>query len=270
MAESTLALTFLDFQGHVGDYLGYGWGDDNGDVAWSAEQERNINKCVESGQRRVYFPPLLPGEPMAHSWSFLHPQSTLTLTSGATELALPDDFGGVVEGEIVASSSGLTAWRPLFTTNWAQVRRRLADHPDTTGMPEWVAVEPIKGTGASAGQRFQLVFYPEADRAVTVRLTYSILPDKITGALPYHYGGAQHSETFLASCIASAELFRDDLRGPREAYFQDCLRASVMIDRRARPQYLGYNSDRSDSYDQGRVRRWWDGPVVTVNGVEPT
>ncbi len=269
MPQSDLALTYVDFVGHTGDYLGYGWGAAEGDVAHSSAQLRDINKVIESGQRQVYSPPVLPGERAAHAWSFLRPTASLTLADGETGLDLPRDCGGHVEGEITASTSGNTVAVALQHTNIERLLKARAAQPDRTGFPEMVAVVPLKGT--QGGQRFRLEVFPEVDADYTLTFTYEVIPDAISGARPYHYGGAQHTETFLASCIASAELFRDDARGTRWTYFMERLQASVSLDRRARPQTFGQNLDRSQAlYGGGGRGRWWDESIVTVNNVTPT
>lgn len=61
MPQPDLALTYVDFVGHTGHFLGYGWGAANNDVAHSSAQKRDIDALIESGQRQVYHPPVLPG-----------------------------------------------------------------------------------------------------------------------------------------------------------------------------------------------------------------
>lgn len=175
-----------------------------------------------------------------------------------------------MEGEVVATTSGNTVGVALTHTNIERLLKARAAQPDREGFPELVAVVPLKGT--QGGQRFRLEVFPEADADYTLRFAYEVVPDAISGARPYHYGGAQHTELFLASCIAAAELFKDDNRGPRWAYFMERLAASVSLDRRSRPQSYGQNLDRSMAAFGGGRRgdRWWDESIVTVNGTTPT
>src|SRR5687767_5317620 len=187
--------------------MGFGWGAAAGDAAHSAAQLRSINAAVESGQRQVYHPPVLADERAAHAWTFLRPTASITLSSGETGVDLPRDCGGHVEGEIVASTSGNTVGVSLSHTNIERILKARTVS-DRTGFPELVAVVPLKGT--QGGQRFRLEVYPEVDADYTLTFAYEVVPDAISGARPYHYGGAAHTETFLASCIAAAELFRDD------------------------------------------------------------
>lgn len=273
-AEREPHLTYKDFTGAVGDYLGYGWGAHNDDRAWSVPQNLNITKVVGSGQRMVYYPePLFPNE-SAHSWSFLRPTTTLTLESGASEVLLPRDCGSQLEGDILHFSSNRTGWAPLRLTSWGAVRQLAIEGSARTGLPQAAAIEPVKmtGTEAEGGQRWRLLFFPTADADVTLRLTYQVIPEMLTEARPFHYGGPQHSETFLAAVIAAAELFRDNKRAERWQYFVSRLTASIHLDRRSRPQVLGYNGDSSDIRWGGAAvdgRRLNLGQPVTIGGLTP-
>jgi hypothetical protein len=63
----------------------------------------------------------------------------------------------------------------------------------------------------------------------------------------YLYGGSDHSETILYSCLSEAERRVDDEKGPMWERFQECLASSVMFDSRDnRSEHLGYNGDDSD------------------------
>jgi hypothetical protein len=274
--EENPHLTYYDFAGAVGESLGYGWGEANGDRAWTAKQLRNIKAAVASGQRMVYYPIPLPGESAAHSWSFLRPTSELTLADGTTEILLPMGCGSQVEGVITYQATGKFAWQTLRLTNWATIRHHNQQYPSATGAPLMVAIEPLKMTQSSAGgpQRFRLIVSPQADAEYTLRLTYQVIPEMISADRPYHYGGAQHTETFLAACKAAAEIARDNIHdGPYKRDFVERLIASVHLDRRSRPQTLGYNGDASDLRWQQRGmpgdRRFWQGPLVTIGGLTP-
>lgn len=268
MAESTLALAYNELTGEIGDFLGYGRGSANGDTAWDTTTQKAIDSCTKSALRMFYYPQRLDGEPSAYEWSFLRPETTLTFASAASTVALPDDYNGVI-GQIDLSASSTIQWYPLDVTGIGRVNQQYAQYPTTTGRPQMVAVNPKKGTGAAAGQRFELKLWPIADQDYTLRLTYSIHPDYLSGAYPYAYGGAAHAETLRAAGCAAAELFRDNMRGPMWAYWEVRLAASIDVDRRHKPQLLGYNRDLSDLYGRrypGRRNQHGES-VVTVNGV---
>lgn len=269
--ESTLTLKMTDYQQATGHYLGYGRGPDVGDSTWNARQKLNIAAVLGSALRQFYDPMILPGETAAHKWSFLHPtQSAFVLPSGQATWNLPDDFGGF-EGKITLVSSNT---RPVEfePTNSGRIDTMYAANPTQTGSPQYMAKRWKKGTTGDAGQRSEIYVYPTPDQNYTLRFDYYLLPEALTPAFPFVYGGQQHAETVNASCLAAAELYLDGARGVRFQYFTERLAASVSADRKHKAETLGYNRDRSD-----RSARWGNGdpryyetfPTVTINGVTP-
>ena len=53
------------------------------------------------------------------------------------------------------------------------------------------------------------------------------MPDYLSTPFPYAYGGAEHAETILESCLAVAELRLDDMAGPHNQQFMARLAASI-------------------------------------------
>lgn len=261
--ESTLSLQYRDLAGEVGAYLGYGRGTDLGDRAWTEKQAQAVRSCLASGLRQFYFPPPLKDEGSSYDWSFLKPVRNLTLASGAHTVALPDDFGGI-EGPITLSSdSAQVPWEIPINLD-INLNQMYSVTPDATGRPMYAAIQWLKGTSPQAGQRAQLLVYPIADAAYTLQVCYYILPDYLSGQLPYAYGGAQHAETILESCLAIAEQRLDDSSGVHSEKFRERLAASISLDRRSKPQNLGYNADRSDGYYARHDRHYLG--RVTYNG----
>lgn len=269
MSESSLSLAYYDFLGDVGAYLGYGRGDlgDNTDTAWDTTQNTNVTRAVAAGQRQFYTPPPLEGERFAHEWSFLKPTGSVALADGESSIDLPDDFGGF-DGPVTITASGTTVSGVLTLMGEALVRQAQAENASTTGQPQMVALVPVKGVSVNKGQRFQLLVWPAADDDYTLSFPYILLPEAVTGARPYAYGGAQHVETVLASCLERAEFYRDNQRGVCWANWMDRLAASVSIDRRNRPVCLGRNRDDSDNGLTGRgATDYWQ--TVTYYGATP-
>lgn len=266
MAESTLSLGNLDFQQEIGFFLGFGRGTAVGDPAWTTEQQLVITNMCRSGYRQFLNPPVLEGHSVAYDWSFSKPVATLALASAAQTIVLPDDFGGF-EGQVTVLTTGSTS-QP-WTIEWRNedvLRRMYAGNPSVSGPPLYAAEQPIKGTSAAAGQRFQMFVYPAADQAYNLQVQYYVNPDALSSAYPYAYGGMQHTETLLASCLAAAELYLDDARGPRWQYFLERLAASIGADRRNKPLKLGPNLDRSDNVRWGRSEQHYCAPAATYNG----
>lgn len=264
MPESSLALQYKDLKAEVGLFLGYGRGAEFSETTWSTAQTTTIDSIVRSGLRQFYWPPPeAPGRP-GYDWSFLKPSVQLGLASGATVVTLPDDFGGF-EGQIALVSSGQIPC-PIPLVGEGLVRQKHAELT-TEGKPQIAAVQPLKGTGTTAGQRFQLYVWPTADAAYTLAFTYYVNPEWLDTAFPYHWGGAMHSETVLESCLAIAEQRLDDRAEVHTAKFRERLAASIQADRKLKPQVLGMNLDRSDGryYDRKDHLSQYS---VTVRGVQ--
>lgn len=269
----SLALTKADLDAEIGAFLGYGRGALQGDSAWTTRQYNDIAAIRKSGERQFYFNPPLPevGIVAGYAWSFLQPVATLTLASGAQTVDLPDDYAGL-EGRITLSTTSSNTWLPLSLVGEGMVRQAYAQQPDATGKPLMAAIRPLRGRGGSWGQRQELFFYPEADDSYTIQFRYYLAPEALSDANQTLYGGPQHSETILESCLAIAEQRLDDAMTVHTEKFKERLLASINMDRRNKPQLLGPVTDRSDLREAGpNIRRagwpYWD-YSVTVNGVQ--
>jgi hypothetical protein len=265
VAESTLSLAYADYSAEVGLFLGYGRGATKGDTAWDTRQTAAIESCVRSGVRQFYFPPPVPGFcDTSYDWSFLRPTATLTLTSGDATIALPDDFGGFEDRGTLTTTGAMPV--PLELVGEGRIRQMYAEQPSATGQPLLMALRPIKGTATSAGQRFELYLFPTPEKDYSLSYEYYVLPDVLDGTSPYAYGGGSHSETILESCLAIAEQRLDDSSTVHTMKFMERLAASIALDRRMKPEKLGYNGDRSDGLDvrRGRLHGL---ARVTYNGV---
>lgn len=255
MAESTLNLSLTDLNGEVGSFLG--WGRDP--ARWDTYKVEDIRRCVESALRKFYFQSQIDPRDASHNWTFLKPVASIALTTGVNTAALPDDFGGF-EGMASISQTGVNGgfWPVKFTSEEV-IRTQYALVPTVTGRPISAAEQQIKGTGAAKSNRSQLYVYPIPDGNYTLSVPYYILPDFLTSANPYPYGGAAHAETMKAGCRAAAELFLDNVTGPETANYLMCLASSIQYDRRHQPKTLGINSDRSDWLAHRRYGTWPDG-----------
>jgi hypothetical protein len=124
--------------------------------------------------------------------------------------------------------------------------------PDTGGSPEILCEELNPETPSALGSsRMQFHVWPTADAEYVLSFPMTILPQALTGQLPFAYGGAQHSECLLQSCKAAAERDIDsigstDPRAIHQPEFARMLEVSKMLDRRSKPQTVGPMWDRSD------------------------
>lgn len=239
MPEPSISLSYNDLAGRVGDFLGWLRGAAFNDPAWSNHQIAIIDDCIRSGYRK-FLHPMPP-----YDWSFLHPFVNLELPPNATLVQLPDDCAGI-EGDITITGAVGAFYSPIKLTNPSRIKTLYAQIPTATGQPLLAAIESLKGTTASAGQREQLLVYPKADRDYTLTFQCYVVPDAPSATSPYVYGGAQHAETILEACLAVAEQRQDDMAGLHTGLFAERMAASRAIDRRNKERSLGRNRDTSD------------------------
>lgn len=220
-------------------FLGWGRGarSPNTDTAFTTPQQQAVDRCIKGGLRKFYFSGV--------NWSFLQPVASLSLASAANTAALPADFGGG-EGRITVTQASGVLWGPLEFGSIGDVYQAESAFPATTGRPQMACVEAIKGTALAASSRSQLRVWPLADQAYTLKFRYYVNPDYLTGLLPYAYGGPEHAQTLLEACLAEAELILDDAATVHAQAFQQSLASSKDVDRRKKPENLGYAADHSD------------------------
>jgi len=166
---------------------------------------------------------------------------------------LPDDFGGL-EGDMVRpEGSNHPAVRIIGEGKILSLRMGST----ARAHPLYAAVRPKKQETTTTGQRFEILFFPVPSIAETLSYKMLVLPELlVTTTITYPYGGAMHSETILASCLAAAESQEDEKRGVKWQEFQDRLAASIQIDKRMiSADHFGYNRDNSDSAHSSGSRR---------------
>lgn len=264
--ESTLTLTRSAIEGKVGLYLGWGAGADSGDRTWTDRQAREIKDCVESGLRRFYYPSPAYTGGMSIVWGFLHPFATMQLVQGQRTILLPGNFGGVDESQIFVTDNSARLFMPIRIEGPGVLENLYAMNPAYSGRPQVCAIEPLKGITHDRGQQFQLRVFPEPDTGYTLRFQYYFLPNYPDGTEAFAYGGAEHVETILESCLAVAEERRDDRPGVHLEAFKRQLLASMAMDRKKKPQRIGQNLDHSDDYQYG-YNRYDYARTVTINGI---
>jgi len=249
MAESLLSLSYPTIAQDVAEFLGYTTTIDNLGTA----ELRHVQRALDSGTRRFVG---------AYDWSWLYSSTTVTTVSGTDAYSLPDDYGHHLGGLKYAAGEGRY---PIPIVSIAQIRESDA-LTDQSGYPTKAAIIPDGAYDGTDGQRWQVVLWPTPNSAWTLTFEYSILVDvRMRSSTPYPLGGQAHAETLRYACLAAAELDRDDARGPREEQYKELLAASIAHDKRMRPDFLGYNQDRSL---QKQVP--YENYYVTVNGVLPS
>ena len=255
----SLALQLSDLATETGNYLGFGrtatnwqgWDINNlyipaavGSVGGNDTQLGWIMACIQAGLRQFYFPKPVDGGPIAHKWSFLTQQRSLTVVANQTTYDLPEDFNGL-ESEFTYQPTA-AQFCTVKRYGIGQVMRFLEQYLSTTSPPQYCALVPKASQGV-AGQRWEIWFAPIPDTTYILTASWNITPLAISAQYPYPLGGAMHGETILESCLAVAESRFQDEQTNHRAAFQERLQASITVDiRDNKPAYLGYNGDRSD------------------------
>lgn len=274
MPDSNLNLTRNALRRRIGHYAGWGEGSAAqagstlGQRAWTDYELGEINFAVNEGLRWFYNTPAIPGHPGGHNWSFLRPITTVTVSDGDREAMLPDDFGGI-DGSMVLSSPDETGFYPISTTSAPYVDQMYATNDSNTGRPTVAGVDCLKSMPDGDTQKYKLKFWPEADQTYTFKFQYYFNPNATSDTWPYVYGGAEHTSTIHAACMAAFELFHDEIsEGPMWKQFVASLLGSIRMDQRKRPVSFGLNLDHSD---EGMTRNGrlidYVGSLATVEGV---
>lgn len=231
MAESTLSVSYDDLKNAVGIFLGYGA--DSAD--WTAAQLAEIDRYVQSGVRRVYFPPSAEGIEEGYSWSFLQPTGTLATTADDSEQDLPDDFGRLIgdiafEPELFAPTIVLVSIGKML---------ELRQGSESTGRPLYAAIRNKESDDGTIGQRKEIMWWPIPDATYTLYYQYEAFTGKLSDTNQYPLGGMRHSELYIESCLAVAEQQANDESGLHSSAFFRMLAAGISQDRKQGARFFG-------------------------------
>jgi len=253
MAESSLSVGFPDLQKEVGFLIGYGRTPEK----WGATKEAEIDGVVQSGVRRVYYPPAVNADTLGYEWSWLRPTETLDITSDEGDYDLPDDFGRLVgaihypadehrDSIVIVSVGKLLAMRA---------------NSDRSGAPSFAAIRYKASTGA-AGQRQEILFYPEPDADWTLSYEYEAYSGALSDDFPYPLGGMQLAELYIESCLAVAEQRINDESGKHTQQYQALLLDAIARDRKRGARLYGQMGHIESG--EPEFRRGWTGSVYPL------
>lgn len=246
MAESTLSLTRAQLRSEVGDYLGYGTDSAN----WTAGQDADIVRAVNSGLRRFYFP-LVNGQ--TYEWSFMKINATIVTVASDYDQDLTEAFAGI-EGYLTYSTTD-NASGPVEIIPEVDIRAMREASDGATGRPRFAAIRAKSHAGTSTGQLWEIIFYPTPDAVYTLTYRGTVSPDAVSASIIYPYGGLRHAETIKECCLwAAEEMFDDEHDGVHKRAAQERLIASMDGERNAlAPEQYGYNGDNSDNIQRMRT-----------------
>lgn len=229
MAESTYSLAKSDLDERIGHFLGYGPTSGN----WSAAQQADIDRAREEGLTRFYG---------AFNWTFLTPAATLAVSASIYNIALPDNFGWIID---TFNFNNDDVYSSLRMVSVGEIQRKRTQS-SSTGIPYLFAIS-AKTNDATTTARYEVLLYPTPTAVYTLNYRYRVLRDALTTG-EYPLGGAMHRNTMVESCLAAAEAQLDDNTGLHENRYRMFLADSISADKMNKPKFYGKNDDRSVEY----------------------
>ena len=254
MAESSLSLGVVEFRKEVGFYLGYGRTSAN----WTVGQLAEINGIIQSGVRRVYYPPAVNADTIGYEWSWLRPTKTLAITSADGDYDLPDDFGRLI-GAIHYPLDEHRASIVIVSIGKLLAMRSYSDLSDA---PKFAAIR-YKASAGTTGQRQEVLFYPTPNAAWTLIYEYEAYSGALTDSYPYPLGGMQLSELYVESCLAVAESRINDEIGQHGQQYQTLLLDAIARDRKRGARVYGQMGNAERQEDQ-LFRRGYTGSTYDI------
>jgi hypothetical protein len=198
-------------------------------------QKGKVLSIIQSGLRQYYFPPPLEGQSTPHTWSFLTPVRTINLKDGTNTFEMPASFSGVV-GDLTYKTG--TGRKVVPVVPELQLRQR-ASQDAKSGPPEYVAFRPVHVDPAGAmpvRTYYEALLYPTPDSTVDgLLLEYrsQVVPPLIDDDTDYAqdiFGGPNHTELILASCLAVAEQRYKGGPGTYSLKFLSDLKSALQVD----------------------------------------
>lgn len=155
-------------------------------------------------------------------------------------------FGGL-RGEITYDDA--SRFQPVPVISEGQIMTLRARDTTRTGKPQFVAVRSAGiPSGTSAGQRHDLLIWPEPDDDYLLNIPFNVQVNKLSATNTYPVGGSQHSDTILASMRDVWERSTGNTSGVEHANFMERLAASIQNDRQTMaPKTLGYGAGQGTS-----------------------
>jgi hypothetical protein len=262
VSESTLSVGLPELRQAVGYYLGMGHGVD---VAWTASQILEIDGVVQSGIRRVYYPPAINANVSGYEWSWLRPDTTIAISvAGGYDYDLPDDFGRLIGVLHYAKDKYL----PSLVVVAAGKIQDMRAAGEITGPPTYAATRYKSSTGA-AGQKQEIIFFPTPDASYTLSYEYEAYNGALTVSYPYPLGGMQLAELYIESCLALAESRIHDEVGIHMQQYQALLVDAISRDRKRGAQTYG-KMGQPETVEESDYSRRYSGPVypITYKGMD--
>lgn len=246
MAESSLTLGYTELRQAIGHYLDFGSVVND----WTATQVTEIDVILQTGYRRVLYPPAVGDIPVGYEWSFLRPTTTLAIVTDDGDYDLPDDFGRLVGEFHYEADEHKASIRLISLAALLDMR----SHEDLNSYPTFAAIR-YKSSDGSAGQLQEVLFYPEPDDDYTLSYSYDAYTSALSAGVAYPLGGMQMSELYKESCLAVAESRNGDEIGLHNSLFKALLVDAIARDKKRGTKNFGNMGQPRSVTEDSKWRR---------------
>lgn len=189
-----------------------------------------------------------------------------TYSLGRPSYDLPEGFDGNFDGNLHYKTGDNTLYPSIKILSPELIREHRQNY-NGSDRPLCASIQP-KAFQPAIGQRWQITFFPSPSQSWTLYGRYKVRPEMIDGTNKFPLGGSAMAEVFLESCLAVAEKrFVEDSKIHQEE-FQKLLRQAIDQDADAfSPDFLGYNSDKSDGQFSDQNGRRFNNAIHSYEGV---
>lgn len=255
MSESSLSIGLPELRSEVGYFLGFGR------ASWTANQLAEIDMIVQSGIRRVYFPPAVSADTLGYEWSWLRPTKTVQLEAGVGDYDLPDDFGRLIgalhyPAEEHRSSVVIVSVGKLLS---------MRAYGNVSDAPKYAAIR-YKASDGTTGQKQEVLFYPKPNKDWELSYEYEAYGGALTDDFPYPLGGMKFGELYIESCLAIAESRITDEIGLHNQQYKELLLDAIARDRKSGARVFGQVGHVESVAMDPRRNRMNSGYVITYHG----
>ena len=251
----------------VGRHLGAG----PNPSAWTHGQEQLIAEALRRAKRKVYNPPIVPGERYPHDWSFLRPIGEIQTVAGQSTYDLPLDYAQMY-GTLTHASADSTMY-PSIRLVGEHMIRQLLQRQESSARPDRAATR-VKAKGDNTSTRYELMLWPTPDAEYRISFRYRVNPDTsganslpaLVDSLDLH-GGDRYSELYLEAAFLAADELMGVKRSPHEERFLRAVVNAVGSDRlTSSADSMGYNGDPSNGRSFNGDWHEYDENIVSYNG----
>jgi hypothetical protein len=217
------SVTYTQLRREVGRFLAIG----ESPVDWSAEDSVRVDDILRRGLNRFYFPePSVLGESalVAHNWSFLITDLSVSLSSSQPYYNLPSDFIRIVGKPSISGGD-----YPLEIVSEKDFRD-LTNIGDGEGDPQYYT---IKRTLSSANLAYKIGLYPTPVEGQVLQGQYLFDPPNISSSQD-PIVTRPHNETIIAAILATADEmmnYETQSEGIHQERFKTLLTSSIITDR---------------------------------------